>query len=231
MDKIEKPLGRKAYGSIGHVASSRLGPGDHKVSDGQSVICTEKLKDKTWKVWAQTKLDGSCVAVAKLADGEIVALGRAGYPAWSSQYEMHQMFAKWVEINHARFDYLLRNGERVVGEWLAQAHGTIYDLHDKEPFVAFDIMEDASRITYSAFINRVLDIFTPPSTIAGPIQPELALGLLNHYGADQPEGVVYRAEKNNKVQFLAKWVRPDKIDGLYLDDDNPIWNYTWSDMK
>jgi len=224
-----KPLGRKAYGSIGHIDDSRLGPGDHHVSHGQSVIVTKKLKDPTWSVVAQTKLDGSCVSVAKLPDGEIVALGRAGYPAYSSNYEMHQMFAAWVEHNHARFDYVLQNGERIVGEWLAQAHGTIYDLTEREPFVAFDIMTEADRITYPEFFKRVSMIFPIPDSIEGPIDPKLAVAALDHYGADEPEGVVYRAEKDGKVQFLAKWVRHDKIDGKYLNGD-PVWNFTWDDF-
>lgn len=37
-----KPLGRKAYGSIGHLPGSNTGPTDSTVPEGQSKICQEK---------------------------------------------------------------------------------------------------------------------------------------------------------------------------------------------
>ena len=38
-----------------------------------------------------------------------------------------------------------------------------------------------------------------------------------HHGAvDAPEGVVYRVERGGAVDFLAKYVRPEKVDGRYL---------------
>ena len=33
-----KPLGRKAYGSIGHLPNSRVGPKDHHIHEGQLSI-------------------------------------------------------------------------------------------------------------------------------------------------------------------------------------------------
>ena len=42
-----------------------------------------------------------------------------------------------------------------------------------------------------------------------------------------PEGVVYRVERKGKVDFLAKWVRPDKDDGKYLENISgrePVFN-------
>lgn len=223
--KPDKPLGRKAYGSIGHITGSRLGPGDHSVNDGQSAICTTSAPGRS--VWAQTKLDGSCVAAA-LVDGELVALGRAGYPARSSKYEMHHVWADWVDANAHRFRSLLAPGERVVGEWLAQAHGTRYDLRGREPFVAFDIMVAAERVTWPAFRSRVEGVFAVPPTMAGPVHPIEAMQVLDRYGADEPEGVVYRVESRKhgveRVDFLAKWVRADKVDGSLLDGD-PVWNW------
>lgn len=236
-----KPLGRKAYGSIGHIAGSRLGPGDHSVHENQSAFCTTAAPKGTY-VWTQTKLDGSCVSAALLESGELVALGRAGYLARTSTYEMHHWWADWVDANEARFRAVLKPGERMVGEWLAQAHGTRYDLTDREPFVAFDIMQADKRLCVLDFEDRLCgnedDGWTPQPfetpdrmTAPNPIMPELALTQLDAYGADEPEGVVYRVEtyRKNKggwcVDFLAKWVRPDKIDGKYLIDHEPIWNW------
>lgn len=219
-----KPLGRKAYGSISHVHGSRLGPGDHHVHEGQSLLCTVKApRDKT--VWVQTKLDGSCVSAALLDDGSLVALGRAGYLAESSTYEMHYMWAQWVATNERRFRTVLKPGERLVGEWLAQAHGTKYDLRCLEPFVAFDIMRADKRLIVDEMYDRVARQFATPNRVRGPAKPEEAMEWLDSYGAEEPEGVVYRVEGRKGVDFLAKWVRPDKIDGKYLLDGDPVWNW------
>lgn len=236
-EKSKKPLGRKAYGSIGHLLGSRLGPGDHHVSPGQDKICTEKVRDKHDLIICQEKLDGSCVAVAKLADGSLVALGRAGWLAQTSPYEQHQWFAVWVRSQHDRFDKLLRPGERVAGEWLAQAHGTRYAL-PHEAFVAFDLLREDVRVPFDEFCQRVHfnpDVnFEIPSLLFFGHQScsvEKALGLIRHtdHGALDPvEGVVWRVERNGKVDFLAKYVRPDKQDGCYLPEVSgkpPVWNW------
>lgn len=218
----EKPLGRKAYGSIGHIHGSRLGPGDHHVHEGQSAYCTTKApKDK--KVWVQTKLDGSCVSAALLDTGELVALGRAGYLARTSNYAMHHMWADWVDRYAEDFRHVLQPGERIVGEWLAQAHGTRYELNGRDPFVAFDIFHAEKRLPFKTFRDRTFDRFVLPDTMIGPSDPVEAMNRLYAYGADQPEGVVYRVESAKGVDFLAKWVRPDKVDGGLLDQN--IWNW------
>lgn len=152
-----KPLNRKAYGSIGHLPESRMGPGDHHVHEGQALICTTKVRDKHDRVIVQEKLDGSCVAVA-LLDGTLHPIGRAGWPAISSKYEMHQLFAAWVWKHEDRFRAVLREGERICGEWLAQAHSTIYDLTDREPFAPFDLMTGDKRAPFAeAAQNPVSD--------------------------------------------------------------------------
>ena len=127
MIKTLKPLGRKAYGSIGHLPCSRIGLGDHKVTEGQAKICTEKVRDKYDSIIVQEKLDGSCMAVARI-DGEIVPLVRSGYPAISSRFEQHHLFHDWAWKNRDRFLSVLKDGERLCGEWLAQAHGTRYQI-------------------------------------------------------------------------------------------------------
>lgn len=230
-----KPLGQKAYGSIGHLPSSRLGIGDHHVHEGQSKICLEKARDKFDLILVQEKLDGSCCSVANV-DGEILALGRAGYLASTSPFVQHHLFAEWVANNKHRFGFL-RSGERVVGEWLAQAHGTRYDAADPmfQPFVPFDIMREHERATAEEVATRVTyEGFRPPQIIAkGPFSLDelkqwLEWGPSWHGAIDPVEGAVYRVERKGKVDFLAKWVRPDKVDGIYLPEvsgNNPVWNW------
>lgn len=228
----DKPLGHKAYGHIAHLPGSRMGPGDHKCHEGQARIATERVRDRKDVVWVQEKLDGSCVSVAKI-DGQIIPLGRAGYTAISSPFRMHHMFHAWAIEQWSTFDHLLRDGERVVGEWLAQAHGTRYDLTGRDPFVAFDIMRGTERVPFRYFINRVEELgIAAPATTPGPLSIEAAmewLGPHGFYGSIDPvEGAVWRVERSNAVDFLAKYVRPDKVDGSYLDSvtgGEPIWNW------
>lgn len=226
-----KPLGIRAYGSIGHLPTSRLGPGDYHVHEGQARICTEKARDRHDTIIVQEKVDGSCVAIAKL-DGQVLALGRRGYLAQTSPFEQHQLFAVWVREHEARFDALLDQGERLCGEWLAQAHGTRYDL-PHEPFVAFDLMVSHERLAIDPFMERVSSVCVTPSVIhmGGPISVDDVLPALAHsaHGAIDPvEGAVWRVERRGKVDFLAKWIRSDKVDGVYLPEQSgqgAYWNW------
>lgn len=235
---IEKPLGSKAYGSIPHLIGSRTGPADHTVSEGQHKICTLKVRDRHDNIVVQEKLDGSCVAVAKI-DGVIVPLIRAGYRAETSPFEQHQLFAQWVYANQQRFLDLLYNNERLCGEWLAQAHGTRYKLRH-EPFVAFDLIRnlngEAERLIYSDFCDRVIGKFAIPRMISAgnyPITIERVMAHLDAYpdkhGALDPiEGAVWRVERKDKVEYLAKFVRQGKEDGKYLESVSgqpAVWNW------
>jgi len=234
---LEKPLGRKAYGSIGHLPNSRLGPKDHCVTEGQARICTKKSRDKHDKIIVQEKLDGSCTAVT-LINGEIIALGRAGYRAFTSPYEQHKMFALWVKKNESRFRKCLKEGERLIGEWLAQAHGTLYDIsNDYEPWAVFDLMIEIKRFTVEELKERVDSVFLMPNQIheGQPITVEQAMQIheSKKWPCDITEGVVYRVERKEKVDFLAKWVRPTKVDGKYLPEisgKEAIWNWRFNEQ-
>ena len=228
-----KPLGHKAYGHIPHFTGSRMTSKDKHCNEGHQIIMTEKTRDRYDLIIVQEKLDGSNVAVAKI-DGKILALTRSGYEAITSKYDQHIYFHKWVIKNEDRFDWILNEGERVVGEWLMQAHGTRY-LLKHEPFVVFDIMTKHERITYHDLILRVLPhAFIVPRLIHIGQQYKLseakeAIKISGHGAVDPVEGVVYRCERNGKVDFLCKWVRPDKIDGKYLPEisgEDKIY-YNW----
>jgi hypothetical protein len=237
---VTKVLGGKSYGSIPHLPGSRLGPGDHHCSEGQARICLVKTRDAHDRVVVQEKLDGSCCAVACLDDGAIVALGRAGHLAQTSKYEQHQLFADWVRKNEERFASVLRPGERACGEWLAQAHGTRYGLRH-EPFVVFDIIvgqPDAKgrvkRFTRLDCANRLAGgSFVMPQVlhVGNALPLDQALERLDrdtHGALDPIEGVVYRVERDDTVDFLVKYVRADKLDGIYLPEvsgKDAVWNW------
>ncbi len=219
-----KPLGGKAYGSIGHLPNSRLGPGDWSVHEGQFRILTEKPR-KGDRIIVTEKLDGACMAVANI-DGEIVPLTRAGYRARHGRYEHLQIFEVFVMRRYAQFEAMLKPGERLAGEWLALAHGTAYDTGHEgfAPFVPFDLFRGKDRVLRDEFMSRcdVAGMRTAAWVADGPspVPVEVALKRLGEFGqhgsAEPVEGIVYRCEREGRVDFLAKWVRPDKEDGKYL---------------
>lgn len=241
--KPVKPLGGKAYGSIGHLPSSRIGPGDHFVHAGQQAICTEKPR-KGDRIVVTEKLDGACMSVANI-DGELIALSRAGYRARDALYEHLNLFEFYLADNRAKFTDLVRPGERVAGEWLAMAHGTIYEPRHAffEPFIAFDIFRDGARILTDEFrdrcaaaeVRRAFCIHDSgePLSVASAIeqlsQPDIAFAgdTVGFHGSREPvEGAVWRVEREGRVDFLAKYVRHDKVDGKYLSNisgRDPIW--------
>jgi len=244
--KSGKPLGQKSYGHIPHFPNSRMGEGDHHCTDGQYKIATEKTRDRHDTIIVQEKVDGSNVGIAKL-NGDIIPLTRAGYRAETSNFEQHHLFADWVlkPINRKRFDELLNEGERVCGEWLAQAHSTRYDL-PHEPLVVFDIMTKMERLPFVQFQERIMKCdFTWPNTVwigsGMPLSVKEAMNRVKdsrHGAIDEVEGAVWRIERNkiiNKqgerkliVDYLAKYVRPDKVDGIYLPDcsgSEIVWNW------
>lgn len=244
--KVIKPLGHRNYGSIPHLPGSRRGPGDHKCHEGQARIATEKARDKNDWILVTEKLDGSNVGVAML-NGGIIPLGRAGYPAISSPYMQHKYFAQWAYKHDELFRAILNEGERIVGEWLMQAHGTRYDLEGLCPFVPFDIMRGSERMPHDAFTSRLYNYLPIAPVIhrGPPIGIDAAMAKLGpnngYYGAIDPvEGVVWRVERDKPtgkkgeklrvVDFLVKYVRPDKEDGIYLPEIGPggsaVWNWS-----
>lgn len=217
-----KPLAGPAYGSIPHLPGSRRGPGDHGINEGQLKILT--VGGKRGTVVVEEKLDGSCVAVARIGDS-IFPLIRAGYLAKDSKFEQHWAFHEWAMQRGDQFMELLESGERVVGEWLWQAHGTRYVL-PHEPFVAFDLMRGRRRETRFRALARLKACgLVVPRLIhmGGPIPLDEVIKKLDfsgHGAIDPVEGAVFRFESDGEVEFLAKWVRPGKEDGKYLEIQN-----------
>ena len=191
------------------------------------------------------KLDGSNVGILKL-NGQIFALNRSGYRAETSPYEQHQLFAAWVRDRAEVFDQHLNEGDRLVGEWLLQAHGTRYSL-PHEPFAGFDWFAPEHRLPYEQFQERVrplqaqLDIGIPYCLHFGkPIDVPAILESLEphgHHGAiDLAEGAVWRVETDRgsagwQVDFLAKYVRSSKVEGCYLPGLSDYTEPTWNQVK
>ena len=228
-----KPLGKKAYGSISLLPNSRVTPADHHCHEGQARIATEKPRDRHDEVIVQEKLDGSNVAVA-LLNGEILALTRRGYLADTSPFEQHHHWGDWVKSYENRFRHILEEGQRVCGEWIMQAHGTRYEL-THEPFVAFDIMKGNYRMPYDQFqVQAEGGNFIIPHLIhrGYPMTVDVALDRLGTYGyhgaVDEVEGFVIRVQRRGEIDFLVKYLKPYKKDGVWLPEvsgKDAVWNW------
>lgn len=227
MGKPDKPLGGRGYGHIGHIPGSKLGPGDHTIEPNQAALLTggKKLPTRHHCVVIQEKLDGSCLAVAKI-EGRIVTIGRAGYLNSTAPFPHLLAFDTWVDERRPAFDALLLEGERVIGEWVAFAMSTLYRLpHDGAKWRPFDIMRGHDRVSSSdVFARCANEGFLPVTTIARePMDPSSAYALaaaapVDSRGVDGvPEGVVYRMEERGRTLFMGKWVRADYEPGALFE--------------
>lgn len=226
-NKMDKII-HKNYNSIPHLSTSKLTEqADKKINEKQEKILTQHPRD--WKdlIIVTEKIDGSNVGVVK-HDGKLVAVSRSGYSLENSRYRHHRAFQQYVYKNESKFSWL-PEGWRVVGEWCIQAHGTLYDISEESPFVAFDIiMPENETLIYIDFLKLCTKYsipMVPLLHIGQPISIKNAIKLLGdgYYGnPEKPEGVVYRVERENKVDYLAKWVRSGKEDGKYLG--SITWN-------
>jgi hypothetical protein len=182
-------------------------------------------------VLVQEKLDGSCVAVARVGDA-VLALGREGTLAARSDNPGRRLFADWVERRAQLFAQLLSHEEWLVGEWLALAHSTRYELRH-EPFVVFDGFTQGRQWTCDALSERVRGALPQPHLLHRGGGFEIAamlqnLGAGGHGALEPPEGAVWRIERAGRVVGMAKYVRADKLDGVLLPENSgqdAIWNF------
>lgn len=217
----------KLYGSIPHLPGSRAAA-DKTVSPAQARRCIDSRAAREDEiVIVQEKLDGSCVGIVR-EDGRLVARGREGRLASESRNDARRMFAAWVAENEARLEPAVKEGEALVGEWLALVHGTRYAL-THELFVPFDLVRGPARerATSAELRERIAATgLVMPTTVhrGPPIAIDAACVLLGergrHGAIDPPEGLVYRVERAGRVVLVAKWVRPDKVDGSYLPENS-----------
>jgi hypothetical protein len=176
------------------------------------------------EVLVQEKLDGSCVAIAKVR-GEVLALGREGFRATESQNPGRLRFAAWVVEHTSRLSALLEEGEWIVGEWLALVHSTHYRL-EHEPFVAFDLFHDGAQATFDTLRGRVSGALALPHLVhrGSPLAVDAAMEALGAHGQhgaiERVEGAVWRIEKAGTVVSMAKFVRKDKVDGAFLPENS-----------
>ena len=134
----------------------------------------------------------------------------------------------------------------MAGEWLLQAHGTLYDIDsDDHLFAPFDVLDSKRRnafgdrrMTNAEFAHLLAGVpLRPPPLLhvgsALPIADAFALlGRFGRMGAvDKAEGAVWRLESEGEVVLIGKFVRHDKEDRKYLEafTGHAIWN--WDPVK
>jgi hypothetical protein len=226
----ERPLGRKAYFKIAHLPGSRTGPSDRTAPHELAQRCLV-LPRPGETVLVEEKLDGSCVAVARVS-GQVLALGREGTRAELSGNPGRRLFAAWVAERASLFAELLVDGEWLVGEWLALAHSTRYDLRH-EPLVVFDGFGPGGQWTLDALSERLQGRLPQAALLhrGGALGIEAMLeklGAGRHGSLEPPEGAVWRLERAGRVTGMAKYVRNDKVDGALLPENSgrdAIWNW------
>ena len=225
-NRIPKVISGRNYGSIPHLLDSKLGFHDRYLDPGQDRIIRRGGRDRHDVVTASLKLDGTNVGVVKLG-GQLTAIQRKGYACASSPYRQHHEFDGWMHEHYARFDSLLREGERVVGEWLWQASGIRYRI-EGAPFVAFDFFDAVGeRLTSADFADRLTAAgfdLPPYVQYRKGNTPELGQALLERLGArsritpvgESHEGLVFRVERRGAFDYMGKWVRADFEAGRWL---------------
>lgn len=240
---MKKLLGYKPYTSIGHLIESRLGEKDRHVDQKTNDFLTKNYNPNTPRViYIEEKMDGSNVCVARF-ENQIVTVGRSGYDCSDSNQKQHRMFHAWVIENKEKFEKLLvNNDDRVCGEWMALAHGSIYNKsHFSQPFLIFDLfLGKNNRVSVEQRRSMVESVGLENAPLLGKftesISVENALSLLSNPDA---EGVVYKCEmpqKNSvysKPWMIAKVVKSDKVDGkfLELEDEERIWHFIFDDAQ
>ena len=122
----------------------------------------------------------------------------------------------------------------MVGEWLALAHSTRYQL-SHEPFVVFDVCSGDSSMSTARMDERIGPRFARPQVLHRGVavsvgEIDARLGELGHHGAiDRTEGAMWRVERGEVVVARAKFVRPGKTDGALLPENSgapAVWNWT-----
>ncbi len=94
-------------------------------------------------------------------------------------------------------------------------------------------MVESERLPHDTVVERAANDFILPAVVSdnGPCSVETALSFIAtsaHGALDPVEGAVWRVERRGEVDFLAKYVRPDKVDGVYLPEQSggePVWNW------
>jgi hypothetical protein len=218
----------KAFATIQHLPGSKMIDMEDKLLGAEQVKwLTRQRRTSADMVIITEKVDGMNAAVLRLGDF-LHPLIRKGYDCRANPLPWINAFADFVDEHASRFLNVLEDGERICGEWMVKTHTLTYKL-PHEPFVAFDIINDAERLSYLKFKERAA---TGGFITAGLVHmgeampPEMALQLLGsgyHGAVGEPEGLIYRYEDSqNRYICSGKFVSNPLLgnDELFRSNEN-----------
>ena len=189
----------RSFPSVQHLPGSKMIDDKDKLLGAEQVSwLTKKRRRNNDLVIITEKVDGMNGSVLR-KDGCLYPLIRKGYDCRTNPYHWINDFANFVQQNEQRFMSLLKDGERICGEWMIKTHTLSYKL-PHEPFIAFDIICGSERVPYFNFRERAdkSGFITAGLVHAGEAMPaDMALSLLGggyHGVIGAPEGLVYRYE-------------------------------------
>ncbi len=224
MDKIIN----KGYGSIPHLSTSKLNEkADKKIClQQEEILTTEKIK-KGEEIIVLEKVDGTNISIMKI-NNDLYGVVKSGYDVRTSNFEHIRKFQNFLDKNKQKYMKILKNGEKISGEWMIKTHSVLYNL-PHEPFIAFDFQSlNKERFSYDE-LKEICDKYEIISTglvhRGDSISAALAMDKLGngfHGAINPPEGIVYRLERKGKVIFMAKHVR-EGINSQYMNDES-IYN-------
>ena len=129
----------------------------------------------------------------------------------------------------------MNNGERVCGEWMIKTHSLFYKM-PHEPFVIFDLIQTDKKRKRSCF-SKIMERCARYKFITaglvwegGAINAREAITRLGsgfHGCQSEPEGVIYRYERNGSFEMSAKYVSNLNVGGEYLNCED-VYN-EWKD--
>ena len=188
-----------AFATIQHLPGSKMIDIQDKLLGADQINwLTVRRRTNADMAIVTEKVDGMNSAVLR-RNGLLYPLIKKGYDCRSNPFPWVNDFANYVEENASRFFSVLKEGERLCGEWMIKTHTLSYKL-PHEPFIAFDIIKDADRLPYLAFRERAsMGNFVVAGLVhmGEAMPPEMALQLLGkgyHGVIGEPEGLVYRYE-------------------------------------
>lgn len=232
----------RSYGSIFHLPGSKMVDKRDKMANDEVIYYfTKRRKKPTDLVIITEKVDGMNCSVLKRND-LLYPLVRKGYDVRTNRNEWIRNFARFVEDNYTRFMDLLKEDERLCGEWMLKTHTLDYNLKT-EPFIVFDLIQgtgdDSKRERYLNFLNRVtLRGFVPAGLIhiGEAMSQKTAYRLCGngyHGVVGKPEGVVYRYEDENGYVCSAKYVANPLIgnDEYFRAEDDHTFNKMKDDYR
>jgi hypothetical protein len=246
---MEKVMKLTKYKSTSHLCDSRLGEGEHCVDESLHEIIKRGGSGRNDRVYASLKLDGSNVSIAATPEGRVMGFQRAGYPVETNEFEGLRLFQKWLDkhtiskMGQILIDY------RIVGEWMIQSISINYGRWDYDSlftaFAIYDIYGEKLPRGYLALVCFNLGISyvdeieleqnSTPSLDYQKLIKKLVRNRDYSIKPEEHEGLVFRREIDGKEVSLVKWVRKDKVDGLYMpkrgENSSPLWQISKQELE